>query len=359
MTEGRSIIITTGSRNFILISGTRRASAGRRSADPRYFYRKVLLTSLVVFVTVILFLLAALLAARTSGAAGPVDLTDAELAGVTGQAGISIMAIGSERITASIMKFSDTDSTPHHWLEFRDFAVDDGNGGYFRFDTPLSFSADPLAVTADPITFDVGTNAAGQTLVAYRETSHVSPRWYHVEDFVFCDQSLGSLHLDALSMGPSLQRYGAHADGTSGIDFDYRTRAFAQALRYTYNTLPETLTLTGIHLAGAANGAGDDPANPATWAFTGADNVFRIGSTNTGTSTWATTPGGDIDAGNNPAKIDVGTDTATGVTSLVLSLPMQGSLRVENVTFGGNNFGPIAIDGIRVHRLSIELRGGI
>jgi hypothetical protein len=35
---------------------------------------------------------------------------------------------------------------------------------------------------------------------------------------------------------------------------------------------------------------------------------------------------------------------------------MEGSPLVENVTFGGNNFGPVAMDGIRVHRLSFEIR---
>ena len=143
------------------------------------------------------------------------------------------------------------------------------------------------------------------------------PGGTRVGDFVFCDQSLGSLHLDALSMGPSLSRYGAHADGTSGVDFDFRTKAYAQAFRYTYNAtpvLPDTgiLTLSGIHLIGAATGAADDPADPATWEFAGSDNVFRIGSTNSGASTWGTTTGGDIDAGYNPAKIDVGTDGTRG-----------------------------------------------
>jgi len=35
-------------------------------------------------------------------------------------------------------------------------------------------------------------------------------------------------------------------------------------------------------------------------------------------------------------------------------VPIQGSLRVENVNFGGNDFGPIAIDGINAHRMSLS-----
>ena len=281
-------------------------------------------------------ILAALLVVAPSGAAEPVVLTDAALAGVTGQAGISISTDMSVRVTASAWKFSDTDSTPLHWLEFRNITVDDGSGGAFYLYAPLD----------NPVTIDIGSNDSGRTLVSYLDTTQVSPRWISVGDLVFCDQSLGSLNLDALSVGPSLQRYGAHADGTGGgLDFDYTTSVTAQALRYTYSTTaPGTLTLSGIHLAYQAdvlgkNGTGDNPADPTTWAFTGANNVFRIG---------------DIDGGN-PAKIDVVTATTTGTTSLFLTLPMQGTLRVADVNFGGNDFGPIAIDGIQAHRLLVKI----
>ena len=331
-------IIKTMSSHSIPGSLMRRASgltAEKLSADLHFVYRQVLLICLALFFSVLLFILAALFFAAPSGAAEPVPLSDAELANVTGQAGISIYTSIATRYTSSVMKYSDTEPS-QNWIEFQNVTVDDGSGGYYLIESP---SYDEVN------TLDIGTNDAGRTLVSFKDYSRVSPRWYHVENFVFCNQSLGSLHLDALSMGPSLYHAGAHADGTGGgYDFDYSTRVSAQAFRYTYNTTGETLNLSGIHLVGqATGGAVDNPADPSTWAFTGADNVFRIG-----------------DIGNgNPAKIDVVTD-ATGVTSLYLNLPMQGSLRVENVAFGpGNNFGPIAIDGINVHRLSIELRPGI
>ena len=44
-------------------------------------------------------------------AAGPVHLTDAELSGVTGQAGITIWTDGSARLTADVIKISDSDSS--------------------------------------------------------------------------------------------------------------------------------------------------------------------------------------------------------------------------------------------------------
>ncbi len=300
-------------------------------ADPHLLYRLVLRTGLAVFITFFLLILAALLSAMPARAIQPVVLTDTELSGVTGQAGISIYKSIAMRYSASVIKFSDTDSTPRQWLELRNVTVDDGSGGPFLIETPF------MEVTE---TIDVGTNDAGRTLVSHYDASHVSPRWYSVGDVVFCNQSLGSINLDALTMGPSVYRIGAHVDGTGGgYDFDYTTRLYAQAFRYT-DKASQTLNLSGIHLVGSATGAADNPADPTTWQFAGANNVFRIGN---------------IDSGN-PAKVDVVTDTSTGETSLYLNLPMEGSLRVENVTFGGNNFGPIAIDGINVHRLTLQIR---
>ncbi len=279
----------------------------------------------------VLFIIFAYLSCPPSWARQAVVMSDAELAEMTGQAGINIYTSIATRYTASVWKVSDTDSTPVNWLEFRNITIDDGNGGYFLIQTP---SLD------ETMTLDVGTNDAGRTLVAFKDYRHASPRWYSVGEMVFCNQSLGGLHLDGVTLGPSLHRFGAHADGTGGgYDFDLSTRAYAQAFRYTYNTGSEALTLSGIHLVNSATGASDQPADPSTWSFAGAENVFRIGN---------------IDH-NDPAKLDV-VSSSTGQTSLILSLPLEGSLRVENVVFGGNNFGPIAIDGIKAHRLTIEIR---
>ena len=75
-------------------------------------------------------------------------------------------------------------------------------------------------------------------------------------------------------------------------------------------------------------------ADPHTWTYSG---PFKIG---------------DI-AGANPAQIDIGTD-ASGVTSVRYELPMAGSIRVEDVNFGGSDFGPLALDGLTVHHLAIQ-----
>ena len=302
-------------------------TARKLTVDPRFVYRQVLLISLGVLAAVLLLLVAAIISAGPATAADPSNLSDAELAGVTAQAGISINVETKSRVDIYEYHISDTPDVgvDRQWIKFKHLTVDDGAGGYFTTATSID----------DPIKIDIGTNDAGRTLVSVYDPSHVLPRWYGIEDIEFVDLSIGSLNIDALSMGPSLYRSGAHADGTGGgYDFDYSTRITAQAIRFTYNNVPEALALSGIHLAGSASGTENDPS---TWTFSG---DFKIG---------------DMDAGT-PAKVDVVTnsDDAPGVTSLVLNVPMQGSLRVENVNFGGNDFGAIAIDGINVHRMSLS-----
>jgi len=148
-------------------------------------------------------------------------------------------------------------------------------------------------------------------------------------------------HADALRAGPGLHRFWAPATG-QGIRFDSRTAVFADAFTYTYNTTPAALSFTGIHIAGAATGGSDDPATPSTWEFGGVSNVFKIGSI------------GDVY--NTPASMDVATD-AGGITTVNLSLPMSGTVRMENVQFGAQSFGPVAIDNIQFHRLNVKIGG--
>jgi hypothetical protein len=61
---------------------------------------------------------------------------------------------------------------------------------------------------------------------------------------------------------------------------------------------------------------------------------------------------GDV-AGGNPATFDVG-QGEDGMVAVSLNLPMRGSLRVESLQWGGTDFGPMAIDDIQVHRLTVR-----
>lgn len=258
-------------------------------------------------------------------------LSDDELSEVSARSGITYVIGDSQlRVYADSYRVSDTDHTPRHWIELNNFTVDDGQGGYFSMNTPADYD--------DFNTLDIGTTGEGDTYIFMNLSTHVEPRTYTVGNFVFCDQDLGGIRLENLRKGTSdTFIIGPHGDGMSGIDIEYQTEITIDSLQYTYNTQPESLNLTGIRFAGSALGA---PEDPSSWIFSG---KFKFG---------------DL-ANNRPVTIDVGTydDGAVTSTSVFYNAPMSGSIRVENVDFGGNQFGPCAIDGITVHHLGIQIPG--
>ena len=200
--------------------------------------------------------------------------------------------------------------------------------------------SDPSTWAANDVTLLAGTADSGLlTLTAAYAAYLLKPG--DAGDFHLQNQPLGSLDVDALRAGPSLHRFWAPTTG-QGVRFDSRTAVSAEAFTYTYNTTPAALSFTGIHIAGAATGGSDDPATPSTWEFGGVSNVFKIGSI------------GDVY--NTPASMDVATD-AGGITTVNLSLPMSGTVRMENVQFGAQSFGPVAIDNIQFHRLNVKIGG--
>lgn len=289
------------------------------------------------------------------------QLSDEDIRGISGQSGVSIMMDGVATVHYDLISFSDTQTHPNY-IELKDFNVDNGSaGGAFSFATLYN----PSPLVLEPKTIDIATDGNGRTFITMVDTSQMNPRRYIVNDLelkywsgsTYYEQPLGSIELDALRQGPSVYNLWAHTAG--GISFDYATTISADALTYTYNTTtPEALSLSKIHIAGSATGDPKDPYDldhtGDPWVFSG---TFKIGTIG--------------DASNAPATIDVATDA--GVTSLSLNLPMAGTIRVAEVIFGTNtvssdpnfnsnfaegaplNFGPIAIDGIQVHRLNVKI----
>ena len=262
------------------------------------------------------------------------ELPENELSDVSAQAGISY-AIGNSqhRVTIDSYRISDTDHDPVNWLEFNNITIDDGMGGYFSMDTPYN--------EADFNRIDVGTDASGRTMVFMNLSTHVEPRTYSVGNLVFCEQDLGSILLRNLTMGASDSLvFAGRLDGGSGIDMEYQTKIDIDSFTYRYNfrdmpNFPNSLVLSGIHLSQYSLGS---PEDPTSWIAVG---KFKFG---------------DFE-NDNPMTIDVGT-TDENVTSAFINIPMKGTARVENVEFSKQDFGPVAIDGINVHYLGIQIPGG-
>ena len=272
--------------------------------------------------------LSALFSAETTAAMRP--LGDTDLAKVTGRGGVSIDMDLAVNVSLGSLKISDTSATPS-WLELNGVTITGPSGGNFLVRTHDDDSNN--AFHLNPTTIDVSTDPAGRTSLIISDASGLSPRYFDVARLVFAGQELGSLSVGPLTEGPSRLMVTAPLVGP-GVEFDYASRLDIGAFRYRYNS-SDSLTLIGVHLVGSASGA---PEDPASWTLTGS---YHIGETPAGSS--------------NPASIKVGALAGDSSPSTFISLPMQGALRVEDVAFGPTSFGPVAIDGINVHRLQLRL----
>lgn len=257
-------------------------------------------------------------------------LGDADLTAVTGRAGVSIDMDLAANVSIGSLKISDTSATPN-WLELNGMTITGPTGGNFLVRTHDDDFSNAFHLS--PNTIDVSTDPAGRTSLIISDASRTSPRYLDVGQLVFAGQELGSLSVGPLTEGPSTLRITAPVSGP-GVEFDYTSRLDIGSFRYKYNS-SDSLALSGVHLVGSASGAPEDPAG---WTLTGS---YHIGETA------ADSP--------NPAFVKVGALAGDSAPSTFVSLPMQGSLRVEDVAFGPTSFGPMAIDGINVHRLQLRL----
>ncbi|MBI5549936.1 MAG: hypothetical protein HY911_00410 [Desulfobacterales bacterium] len=260
-------------------------------------------------------------------------LANADLASISGAGGLSI---GIEELSLFVHTgaFSYTDTDTGNALTLEDLTITNGD---LR---PATFAAGDRDVNGDglisPLTFDITTitdpasPVYGKALVLLEALDWFQEVGLHVETLRFCGEDLGSLDIGVIHRPSFYWMLGAHEGG--GIDWEYGTRLSIDTLRLTYNELNDSLAANGIHFG--LHDAGD-PADPATWLMTG---LFQIGAI----------------AEGNPATFDVG-QGEDGMVAVTLNMPMRGSLRVESLQWGGTDFGPLAIDDIQVHRLTVRL----
>lgn len=270
-------------------------------------------------------------------------LSDRDMETVTAQSGISMLISNFQfDWVAGYLTVCDSDWDPT-------VDPDDGTISLTGMTLINGVIESNEAITWDAYTIDDASHPMyGQTFTFWQSPDLYQHLNLSVDDVVFCGQSIGQLAIDDFTTPERYFTTGAHG---SGMDFQYDLQMHMGRFGYNFNTsgTADTFSLDGIHLVGAFDDMSDFditdsttwdiPTDPAEWTHSG---VFSIGNINSG----------------NPATLDIGTN-ASDQAVMQLELPMGGSLRVESLNFGDKDFGPMAIDGLEVHRLTVMIPGDI
>jgi hypothetical protein len=263
------------------------------------------------------------------------ELSREELKNQTAQAGMSV-AIDNAVVyhESSSLKFIDADETDAGYLGFRDIKqlytyntgdVDvDGDGvmGHLNIDI------------ANP---EESVDHYSKPFVAMECSDWETLSFFQAGTIDFNGTEIGSLAITGTGFPEWNLYFGAH---DAGIDFEAGFKAKINSFKYKYGDPANDhwLGFDNLYISNSFSGHSDDPSDPTTWVSEGR---FKIGDFQN----------------NKPATFDIGVRESDNSPAIFLSTPMTGSVRMENIHIESNDFGPAAIDGIKVHNMSIELPG--
>jgi hypothetical protein len=312
-----------------------------------------------------LFMTLAILLIPIPALAAMLALTDNEISDISGQMGVSIVVSDvTTSISMDSFKLYDTDTG--NAIELQGLTFNDGPGGSYN----AMYFSNVFDNTVYPLTIDVGTVASpsspinGRTVLMIEEPGWEQIVYVNAQHVLFAGQDLGSLSINNIQM-PSFDFYlSAHGPGQGigdtgqGISYEFDLPASIGSLNYTYNntSISNSLTFSGIHFAQTATGAAE---NPASWGFSGSfqlGNLFQDQAATFDVFTISSmSPSNPLyDTLNGKTVIDLGFGQTNNSTIPAIS----GSIRIADVSVGGQDLGPIAIDGIKVYRLQVYLVPG-
>lgn len=253
-----------------------------------------------------------------TGIGQPVPLSDSDLDSVSAQNGVYMM-VDNLQLDYSIDSLTIYDSDSVGTIEFREV---------------LSVN-NVFETDSKPMTLDVG-QVAGQTYVRSEVLDWTQDYSIDIGSLYFCGYDLGGIRIGDIEKPSSYWYIGGH---TSGLDFEYGLEAHIGTIDYHY-AVANSLSFNGIHLVESVSGDPSDPDDSIDnsgdpWSYSG---MFVIG---------------DVSSGK-PATADIGFSSAESAVVMRYQVPMNGALRIEDVSFGGSDFGPCAIDGITIHRMEVN-----
>ncbi|BCS95560.1 hypothetical protein DSLASN_11920 [Desulfoluna limicola] len=277
------------------------------------------------------------------------SLSTGQMKEATAQAGISI-ALKNVKIESYDTGY--TISNPDDPLQYLSFQ--NGHSTLELTNSSSDLNGDGLigCITIDLFTVNAPVNPAfGQPFFYLKSNDMELDYDLTIDTVTFCGNDIGSITLNSFAM-PSFHLYlGAH---DSGIDAELGAQISIEQFNYgTHGT--DNLVLSGITFAEAFTGFPSD--DPTTWQPTGKFTIGDIASGNPmtmdiaadNTDVWQFTDKGGADY--------TVTNPRSGSGFIAINMPVQGSIRIDNMNFGGNDLGSFALDNIQAHKLYMEIPG--
>jgi hypothetical protein len=261
-------------------------------------------------------------------------MEDDQMGEVTAQAGISI-SLNNATFYDEYGRIEIRDSNNTGSLAYEDVVVDNGNGWGYSITTPTPLLIDLVDYNAGSLFFPERNVALNIYAASWTQNMQ-----FTANRFLFCNQDLGKLQIGPISI-PTFQFMLTTPDNDvlnttmSGLYFRYLFQSNIGKLSLSYNTQNQALQFQGMRFARTFTGSAQ---TPSAWAASGS---FLIGMNDT-------VSGDESFASMNVIK-------ESGTLKLDMNIPMRGSMRIDNVSLGTRVCGPVAIDNIRVNRMSLQL----
>ena len=252
-----------------------------------------------------------------------------ELDAVRAQAGISIglsNATFYDEFDRFTIHDSDTNVNSTDSLVLEDMTIGDGQGWGYSFSTnsPLEINM----IEYDP--------TWGGTYIALKIacTDWEQNINYRIDNIKFCNKDLGSLEIGQVLMPSFELQIAPPFDDDSGIYFKYARELEIENIKYNYNNDDDKLSFQNLQMAQSFSG---DPANPDSWS---AQGKFKTG---------------DMDGEGMSSFAKFNIIEENDLQKIRLNLPMQGSIRIKDIKTPDQDFGPIVLDGIKVHKMETKM----
>jgi hypothetical protein len=300
-------------------------------------------------------------------------MNSSEMKMITAQGGISIAVDGllvtSETIGLSFMGLDTMDASGN--------SIDDGyiignTRSLFIADTGFTLDIGSIHGPGDLVFDGSSPDIPGINVTQiYGETSldfeyndiHV----WNYQQAVQGETHLGSLSVDNYTTSHTKLKLFTPMDDICGFRGLAEARSSMDTFSFSAQEGNDDLVVTGVMKGFAFTGdplpddnLGTEPINTASWEFDG--DGFRIGIPHytddpTGTESYENeTLPFSIDISGGPRYVYTTGATIT-TPHMVIDAPMVGSIRIKSVASMGFDFGPVAMDGIKLYKNIIEFPG--